>query len=129
MSRQFITFLLTGGIAAAVNFFSRIVYNCWMDFSHAIIVAYITGMITAYLLAKQFVFKDSKVKLHRSAFLFTIVNLLAVAQTWLVSMFMAYYALEWLNVHLLRHEIAHGFGVAIPVFTSYLGHKHWSFRE
>jgi hypothetical protein len=25
-------------------------------------------------------------------------------------------------------EIAHGVGVAVPVFTSYLGHKHFSFR-
>jgi len=26
-------------------------------------------------------------------------------------------------------EIAHAVGVAVPVFTSYLGHKHWSFKS
>lgn len=25
-------------------------------------------------------------------------------------------------------EIAHAAGISFPVFTSYLGHKHWSFR-
>ncbi len=30
---------------------------------------------------------------------------------------------------LLRmREIAHAFGVVVPVFTSYIGHKHLSFR-
>ena len=128
-SRQFIVFIFTGGLAAIVNFGSRIVYNLWVDFSVAIILAYITGMITAFILARQFVFKSSTTKLHQSAFFFTVVNFLAIAQTWLVSMFMAHYPLVWLNIHTLKYEIAHGTGVAIPVFTSYLGHKYWSFRE
>ena len=46
-SRQFLVFLLTGGIAAAVNFGSRILYNQWMGFSAAIVLAYITGMVAA----------------------------------------------------------------------------------
>ena len=44
-------FLLTGGIAAAVNFGSRIVYSNWLGFSTAVVLAYITGMITAFVLA------------------------------------------------------------------------------
>ena len=47
MSRQFLAFLLTGGTAAAVNFGSRILYNRWMDFSSAVVLAYLTGMVTA----------------------------------------------------------------------------------
>jgi putative flippase GtrA len=30
-SKQFVGFLLTGGVAAAVNFGSRILLNRWMD--------------------------------------------------------------------------------------------------
>ena len=58
-SRQFLVFLLTGGIAAAVNFGSRILYNQWMGFSAAIVLAYITGMVTAFVLARLFVFRAS----------------------------------------------------------------------
>ncbi|MGZ8096491.1 MAG: hypothetical protein ACXWUD_09650 [Methylosarcina sp.] len=29
---------------------------------------------------------------------------------------------------LFTKEIAHAIGVAVPVFTSYIGHKRWSFR-
>lgn len=127
-SRQFVLFLLTGGTAAVVNFGSRILYNQWLDYSTSIIVAYLTGMVTAFVLAKLFVFKDSTQGLHRSALFFTLVNLLAVAQTWGISMGLAYYVLPGMGVSRFAPEIAHAAGVAFPVFTSYLGHKHWSFR-
>lgn len=128
ISKQFFTFLLTGGTAAAVNFGSRILYNFWFDFSQSIILAYITGMITAFILAKVFVFKTSRQSLHRSAFFFMLVNLIAVLQTWLISMALAYYALPALGFTLFVREIAHAAGVVVPVFTSYIGHKRWSFR-
>ncbi len=127
-SQQFLVFLLTGGAAAVVNFGSRIVYSVWLDFSSAVILAYITGMITAFVLAKLFVFKESQQSIHRSAAFFVLVNLVAVLQTWVISMGLAYYLLPSLGVTLFVREIAHAVGVAVPVFTSYIGHKRWSFR-
>ncbi|MOA68460.1 hypothetical protein D3C78_1960880 [compost metagenome] len=59
---------------------------------------------------------------------FVLVNLVAVLQTFLISMGLAYYILPKLGVTTLAPEIAHAVGVAVPVFTSYLGHKRWSFR-
>lgn len=128
MSRQFLVFLLTGGLAAAVNFGSRILYNQWCDFSMAVILAYLTGMITAFVLARMFVFKQSSQSMQRSALYFTLVNLVAVIQTWLISMGLALYLLPMLGITHFSREIAHAIGVAAPVFTSYLGHKRWSFR-
>lgn len=127
-SRQFLVFLLTGGFAAAVNFGRRIVYNHWVGFSAAVVLAYVTGMLTAFILAKLFVFKDAKQDVVRSALWFIAVNLLAVAQTWVISMALAYHLLPAMGIEHFRHEIAHAAGVMIPVFTSYLGHKHLSFR-
>lgn len=128
LSRQFLVFLVTGGTAAAVNFGSRIVYNQWMAFSPAVVCAYITGMITAFVLAKLFVFKDSRQSMHRAAGFFVLVNLVAVAQTWLISVGLLRYVLPQFGVTHFAPEIAHAVGVVVPVFTSYLGHKHFSFR-
>jgi putative flippase GtrA len=128
MSRQFAIFLLTGGIAALVNFGSRIGYSHWLDFSTAVILAYVTGMITAFILAKLFVFRESRQSLLRSAGFFVLVNLAAIVQTWAVSMGLAYYVLPVLGVVKFVPEIAHAVGVMFPVFTSYIGHKYWSFR-
>ena len=111
-SRQFLVFLLTGGIAAAVNFGSRILYNQWMGFSAAIVLAYITGMVTAFVQARLFVFRNSQRALHQSA----------------SSRLMADWLLPALGVHQYVHELAHAAGVVVPVFTSYLGHKHLSFK-
>ena len=128
LSKQFMISLLSGGIAAAVNFGSRIAYNQYVDFSSAVIFAYITGMITAFVLAKLFVFKDSQQSLNKSALFFVLVNLVAIVQTWVISMVLAQYLLPYLGTTYYVPEIAHAIGVAVPVFTSYLGHKHWSFR-
>ena len=127
-SRQFLGFLLTGGIAAAVNFGSRIIYSRWLDFSAAVILAYLTGMVTAFMLARMFVFTTSRQSLHRSGVYFVLVNVVAALQTWAISMGLAYYVLPWLGVTHFEKEIAHAIGVMVPVFTSYIGHKRWSFR-
>lgn len=128
LSRQFLVFLLTGGTAAAVNFGSRIVYNLWMPFSPAVVCAYLTGMVTAFVLAKLFVFKDSQQAVHRAVGFFILVNLVAVAQTWAISVGLLRYVLPAMGVTMFAPELAHAVGVVVPVFTSYLGHKHLSFR-
>ncbi|MYZ43684.1 GtrA family protein [Schauerella aestuarii] len=128
LSRQFVVFIVTGGTAALVNFLSRIAYNQVMGYQAAVIVAYLTGMVTAFILAKLFVFKESKQGLHRSALMFCLVNVVAIAQTWAISVSLAYYVLPAMGVTSYVREIAHAVGVVFPVFTSYLGHKHFSFR-
>ncbi len=128
MNKQFTMFVVTGGIAAAANFGSRILYNRWTDFSTAVILAYVTGMVVAYLLAKAFVFTESSQSTKKSVMYFILVNAFAVLQTWLISMGLAVYVLPALGVTRYSHEIAHAAGVIAPVFTSYLGHKHFSFR-
>lgn len=128
ISRQFMAFLLTGGTAAVVNFCTRIVYSNWMGFSASVVLAYLTGMVTAYILARIFVFKASTQTLQRSVLLFALVNVLAIVQTWAVSLLMAYAVLPMLGVTRYTLEIAHAIGIVVPVFTSFLGHKYWSFR-
>jgi putative flippase GtrA len=128
-SREFLLFLGTGGVAAAVNFGSRFLYNRFMGFSSAVIFAYITGMITAFILAKLFVFRKTQHSTARSAFYFTLVNAIALFQTWIVSLFLADKLLPALGVHRFVDAIAHLVGITVPVFTSYIGHKRFSFKE
>jgi len=128
-SRQFVAFLVTGGLAALANFGARIVLNQWMPFSWAVVLAYGVGMVTAFVLARAFVFTDSRQQTHKSMLFFVLVNLVAVAQTWAVSMLLAHWLLPALGVERFVPAIAHAVGVVVPVFTSYLGHKRWSFSN
>ena len=128
LTPQFRIFLLTGGTAAAVNIGSRVLFNQWMSFSSAVILAYLMGMITAFVLARLFVFKESTQSVGRSIAIFTLVNAVAVLQTWGISMLLRFYLLPAMHLTLFVPEIAHIVGVIVPVFTSYIGHKRWSFK-
>lgn len=129
VTSQFVAFVVAGGIAAVVNFVSRFVLNHWIDFSAAVVLAYLAGMVTAFALNRLFVFSSSSVSIRESAIRFTLINGLAVAQTWGLSVALLYYALPAMGISTFAPEIAHGMGIALPVFTSYLGHKYWSFRS
>lgn len=128
-SRQFLLFVLTGGAAALVNVLSRVGFSLVLRFELAVLAAYAVGMVTAYILARRYVFPGSGQSVKRSFAAFALVNLVAVLQTWLVSIGLRHLLLPMIGVVALVDLIAHGFGVIVPVFTSYLGHKHVSFRE
>lgn len=129
ISRQLLLFLAAGGIAAGVNFLSRIVLSDWMPYAAAIVVAYILGMITAFALNRFFVFKYATNALHHQMLWFVAVNVAAVLQTLLISLLLARTIFPLAGFDWHAETVAHAIGVAVPVLTSYIGHKHLSFRQ
>ncbi|WP_386273444.1 GtrA family protein [Xanthomonas theicola] len=127
-SRQFVMFLAAGGFAAAVNFGSRIALGHWMSYVPSIVIAYLLGMVTAFTLNKLLVFSEAGNRLHHQVMWFIAINLAAVVQTILISLLFARWLLPTIGVDFHNETIAHAIGVAVPVITSYIGHKHFSFR-
>lgn len=127
--RKFSIFVLTGGVAALVNVASRVGFSSFIRFELSILLAYGVGMITAYILARKFVFQSSRTTIKRSFAAFALVNLFAVLQTWLVSMGMRNWFLPLLGIVAFKDLLAHSFGVVVPVFSSYFGHKYISFKD
>jgi putative flippase GtrA len=84
-------------------------------------------MTTAYLLNRHFVFAASGRGVASEYTRFALVNLAAVAQVWIVSVGLARLVFPAIGFTWHAETVAHVIGVAIPVFTSYLGHKHFSF--
>ena len=127
-SKEFSKFLFAGSIAAAINFLSRIFFNLWFDFSVSIYLAYILAMIAAFFLKKQFVFAKGRQPLTHSIGFFILVNLIAFLQTLAVTMAFLNYVLPYFSIVKMAHEISHAIGILATVFTSYIGHKKFSFR-
>lgn len=127
LTGRFGKFVLVGGLAATVNFLSRIGLSFWLDYPIAIIVAYGIGMATAFTMNRRYVFHDATNRLHHQMLWFVIVNAAALAQTLVISLVLANWLLPHLGIFQHAHLIAHGVGIVIPIFTSYLGHKHYSF--
>ena len=126
---RFLRFLLVGGFAAAVNIGSRIVLSLWLPYPVAICGAFVVALSTAFVLNRSFVFAQGADAVHVQAMWFTLVNLAALAQTLVVSLLLARYLLPMAGIVRGAETIAHAVGVAVPIFTSYLGHKHFSFAS
>jgi putative flippase GtrA len=127
VNSEFIRFLLTGGFAAAANIASRWLFSLIMPFEAAVIVAYLVGMVTAFGLARQFVFAKSDRHVNIEAMRFVLVNLVALLQVWIVSVGLADWIFPKMGVVWHAEIIAHIVGVLSPVVASYFGHKHFTF--
>ena len=128
VSRQFPRFLVAGGLAALANFGSRFGFSAFMPFEWAVVCAFFIGLASGFLLSKFFVFASSDNSLQQQISYYVLVNLLALVQTWLVSV----YGARWLSPGLgveWAQAVAHLLGIMLPVFTSYYGHRVFTFRE
>jgi putative flippase GtrA len=126
--REFERFLVAGGIAAAANFLSRIAFSLVMPLATAVVCAYLVGMAVAFVLMRSHVFAPGRGSLPRQLAGFVAVNGLAVLQTLAVTLLLARWALPAAGVERHVEEIAHAVGVAVPIVTSFFGHKYLSFR-
>lgn len=128
MSR-FGRFLLTSGVAAFVNLFARFVFNRVMPFEAAVALAFPFGVITAYILAKAFVFDASTIPVRAQLARFTAVNVLALVQVWVVSVGLARVVFPSLGMSWRPDDLAHLIGVASPAVFAYVLHQRYSFQR
>jgi len=126
--RKFFLFLVTSSTSAVFNFSSRIVFNQWFSYSISIILAYGVGIFIAYVLARRYVFNKTKSTVRRSAFKFFLVNIVGMFQTWIISVTLAFRVFPYYGVVIYVPEISHVIALSSLAFTSYLGHKYYSFK-
>lgn len=127
MRSPFVRFLASGGIAAGVNVLSRVLLSAVMPYEIAVAVAYLAGMLTAYLLMKLFVFEVSGRSTASELRRFALVNAVALAQVWVVSVGLARWLFPMSGFTWHADTVAHVIGVLSPVATSYFGHRSYSF--
>ena len=126
--RQFILFVITGGTSAIINILSRMFLSNFFRFEIAILISYGIGMITAFFLAKKYVFLNSNKSIKKSFPAFALVNLISVLQTFFVSIFIKKWLIIFLDNLSFIELVAHTFGLGILVFTSFYGHKYITFK-
>ena len=124
---ELLIFLGLGGLAAAINLIVRYCLNFVMPFELAVVLAYMAGMVVAFILFGKVLFVTSRGSLKRRVSRFVQVNLLGAALAWLVSVFLARIALPAIGWTFHPLEIAHFVGVAAPALSSYVLHKRYTF--
>jgi putative flippase GtrA len=128
-NKQFLSFLLVGAFSAGVNILSRVILNTFLGYETSIVLAYLCGMTTAYVLNRAFVFDAMDVGVLGSYLRFALINVVALVQVILVSVGLADYIFPALKFTWHAETVAHVCGVALPTITSYLGHKYFSFAQ
>ncbi|ARN79933.1 GtrA family protein [Methylocystis bryophila] len=129
MSTQFVRFLGTGGVAAAVNLGTRYLLSNVMSFEMAVVIAYLFGMTTAYVLARLLVFQSSGRSVASEFQRFAIINLFALVLVWVISVGLARYLFPAIHFTWRSEDVAHFIGVAAPAVTSYFGHRFYTFAQ
>jgi putative flippase GtrA len=127
-ARRALRYLLCGGFAAAVNWGSRFGWSLALPFQFAVIAAYATGMVVAFVLFRRFVFDASGSALSAQARNFVIVNLLGVAQTWVLAVILVDKVLPAVGWTFQPEACGHAVAIAAPVVTSWFGHRYFTFR-
>ena len=129
ITRDFLRFLLTGAFAALVNLASRYVLTPILGFGASVLVAYVIGMITAYVLFRLLVFGGSDRSIVSEVYRFAIVNIVALGLVWTVSVGLARVLFPAVGYSWHAEDIAHLVGVCIPAISSYIGHAKYTFQR
>lgn len=132
LSAQFLRFVLANSFAAGVNILTRFLGSLVMLDAWAVVAGFCAGLSTSYLLCRVFVFQAVSRASMAEVLRFTVINLLALALTWLVYQL----SLQWLvsaqigsATNPTLRTSAHALGVAAPVLFSFVAQKTFTFRQ
>jgi putative flippase GtrA len=127
----FARYLVAGAVAALANYGSRFLFSRWFSFEVAVTLAFCVGLCSGFVLMRWFAFRGVG-SASRSAAqqvpAYVLVNLLALVQTFVVSQLARWLLVPLFDAPASAEALAHALGVAVPVVTSYFGHRLLTFK-
>lgn len=127
--QEFARFALAGGAAAGVNWIAGRLLSSVLGLDAAVVVAYLFGMTTAFLLNKAFVFQKSGRAAGDEFVRFSLVNGVSVAIVWAVTVLLARMIFPAIGFTWHAEAVAHAIGILSPIVPSYLMHRAFSFAR
>lgn len=128
LTKQFLYFILSGGLAAGLNWGSRFLFSLLVSFEVAVVLAFLFGLLSGFVLMRFFVFDGTGKPIVPQVGKYIAVNFFALLQTLLISILFARWVLPVAGITEHAEALGHLVGVLVPVVTSYFGHKFLTFR-
>lgn len=125
---QFLRFVVAAGLSVPVNLGTRILFSRSMAYEFAVVLSHLCGMLTAYVLTRIFVFAPSGRSKRSELIRFGMVNLVSVAQTWVIAVGLLRIVFPWIHYERAPELTAHVIGLTFSSLTSFYGHRRFSFR-
>ena len=120
---QIFRFFISGLIASFLNFLVfNSLYLIFKNIIFASLIGYVIGLLTSFVFAKIWVFRDSsKKRIFKSFFIFCLVYLLGGLEMSFIIIF--------LNQVFKNYNFAWLFGAFIAALNNYLGSKYLLFKK
>ena len=127
--KQFIGFAAVGVISTCFNLGSRYAFELVFSYELALFGANVVGVVTAFLMNRWFVFQTYNAGAITEMSRFVIVNLVGIAVSWSVAVFLFHKALPAIGFVWHPDLVALAIGIAVPVIPDYFAHRLWTFRQ
>lgn len=130
--KEFIVFILCGGTSSIFNLLARAWLGQFVPYSVSIVLSYFVGMVIAFTLNKALVFRQDRSRECPIVLVFAkfaLVNGFSMAQTLLISLAFREIVFPGMQMLFYPDGMAHFIGLASTAFTSFLGHKFFTFRD
>ena len=120
---QIFRFIISGLISTCINFLVyNLIYLIFKNIIFAAVFGYSTGLLSSFIFAKIWVFRDnSQKKIFKSFFIFCIIYFLGGLEMSLIIYF--------LNQLLSNHGFSWLCGTLIGALNNYLGSKYFLFKS
>ena len=120
---QIFRFVISGLISTFINFIVySLIYTIFKKIIFASIFGYSTGLLSSFILAKIWVFKDnSQKKIFKSFFIFCFIYFLGGLEMSLTIIL--------LNQLLINYRVSWFCGTFIGALNNYLGSKYFLFKK
>ena len=125
---RYMRFLLAGGSSALLNSATRWVLNLFMSFELAVALAYLVGMASAYTFMRLFAFEGRGTPVPGQSARFVLVNIGSFLQVWTLSVLLLRVVFPAVEFAWQADTVAHVLALGSLAMTSYLAHKHFTFR-
>ena len=120
---QIFKFIISGLISTCINFLVfNLVYSIFKNIIFASIFGYSTGLLSSFIFAKVWVFRNTyQKKIFKSFFIFCIIYFLGGLEMSLIIIF--------LNQLPVNHRFSWLCGTFIGALNNYLGSKYFLFKK
>lgn len=124
-----IAFLICGTLAAAINWFARMILSLWMSFGLAVVIAYGIGMLAGFVLYRRYVWTTSARSLTGQIIAFIGINIAVAGLVLLTALGLVELGGLLIGRTPLVEAIAHGSAIAAGAAANYVAHREITFRS
>ncbi len=131
-TKQFKTFLVVGGTATVVAFFSRFLFRVFTSYEVSVALANVVGGVVSFILNKKYTFKSYEENITNQIIKFTLVGISAMFITTGIA-YAFYQTFEFQKIIVLtqiqNETISHAISIGLTAIYNFFAMKYFSFKK